>query len=54
VSISIIVLLAIVYFSYRQTIMAYPQGGGSYTVASENLGVWPGLLAAASLMVDYV
>src|SRR5450759_3837451 len=54
ISISIIFLLAIVYFSYRQTIMAYPQGGGSYTVASENLGVWPGLLAAASLMVDYV
>src|ERR1019366_8283021 len=40
ISISIIFLLAIVYFSYRQTIMAYPQGGGSYTVASENLGVW--------------
>jgi amino acid transporter len=54
ISISIIILLAIVYFSYRQTIMAYPMGGGSYTVASENLGVWPGLLAAASLMVDYV
>jgi len=54
ISISIIILLAIVYISYRQTIMAYPQGGGSYTVASENLGVWPGLLAAASLMVDYV
>ena len=54
ISISIIILLAIVYFSYRQTIMAYPQGGGSYTVASENLGVWAGLLAAASLMVDYV
>src|SRR5216683_5936431 len=54
ISISIIILLAIVYFSYRQTIMAYPQGGGSYTVASENLGVWTGLLAAASLMVDYV
>src|SRR5580704_19241354 len=44
ISISIIFLLAIVYFSYRQTIMAYPQGGGSYTVASENLGVWTGLL----------
>src|ERR1019366_7601357 len=44
ISISIIILLAIVSFSYRQTIMAYPQGGGSYTVASENLGVWPGLL----------
>src|SRR5215831_15871916 len=54
ISVSIIILLAIVYFSYRQTIMAYPQGGGSYTVASENLGVWAGLLAAASLMVDYV
>lgn len=54
ISISIIVLLGIVYFSYRQTITAYPQGGGSYTVASENLGVWAGLLAAASLMVDYV
>lgn len=54
ISISIIVLLAIVYMSYRQTIEAYPQGGGSYTVASENLGVGPGLLAAASLMVDYV
>ena len=54
ISICIVCLLAIVYFSYRQTIMAYPQGGGSYTVASENLGVWPGLLAAASLMVDYV
>jgi amino acid transporter len=50
----IIVLLGIVYFSYRQTIEAYPQGGGSYTVASENLGVWPGLLAAAALMVDYI
>jgi amino acid transporter len=54
ISISIVVLLGIVYFSYRQTIQAYPQGGGSYTVASENLGVWAGLLAAASLMVDYV
>src|SRR5215467_13213763 len=54
ISISIIILLAIVYLSYRQTIMAYPQGGGSYTVASENLGVGAGLLAAASLMVDYV
>lgn len=54
ISISIVVLLGIVYFSYRQTIEAYPQGGGSYTVASENLGVWAALLAAASLMVDYV
>ncbi|MFZ3263469.1 MAG: APC family permease [Terriglobales bacterium] len=54
ISISIVVLLGIVYFSYRQTIQAYPQGGGSYTVASENLGTWAGLLAAASLMVDYI
>ena len=54
ISAAILTLLAIVYVSYRQTIMAYPQGGGSYTVANENLGVWPGLLAAAALMVDYV
>src|SRR5271167_3703189 len=54
ISASIIVLLTIVYFSYRQTIAAYPGGGGSYTVASENLGVFPGLLAAAALMIDYV
>ena len=54
VSFSIIVLLTIVYFSYRQTIAAYPGGGGSYTVASQNLGTYPGLLAAAALMIDYV
>ncbi|MEO7144681.1 MAG: APC family permease [Bryobacteraceae bacterium] len=54
IGISVLILLGIVYFSYRQTITAYPQGGGSYTVATANLGVWPGLLAAASLMVDYV
>src|SRR5262252_4345130 len=54
VSVSIIVLLAIVYVSYRQTIAAYPGGGGSYTVASENLGVLPGLFAAAALMIDYI
>jgi amino acid transporter len=54
ISASIIVLLAIVYFSYRQTIAAYPGGGGSYTVASENLGTYPGILAAAALMIDYV
>jgi len=54
VSASIIVLLSIVYFSYRQTIAAYPGGGGSYTVASENLGAHAGLLAAAALMIDYV
>jgi amino acid transporter len=51
---AILVLLTIVYFSYRQTIAAYPQGGGSYTVATENLGEKPGLLAAAALMIDYI
>jgi amino acid transporter len=51
---AIVVLLVIVFFSYRQTIEAYPQGGGSYTVASENLGPHVGLLAAAALMIDYV
>jgi amino acid transporter len=50
----IITLLFIVYISYRQTIAAYPQGGGSYTVAKENLGTTAGLLAAAALMLDYV
>lgn len=54
ISSSIIVLLAIVYFSYRQTIAAYPGGGGSYTVASENLGAFAGLLAASALMIDYI
>jgi hypothetical protein len=54
ISVSIIVLLVIVYFSYRQTIQAYPGGGGSYTVARQNLGVTAGLLAAAALMIDYV
>jgi amino acid transporter len=51
---SICLLLLIVYFSYRQTMEAYPQGGGSYTVAGENLGPFAGLLAAAALMIDYV
>jgi amino acid transporter len=54
VSAAIVILLTIVYFSYRQTIEAYPRGGGSYTVASENLGESAGLLAAAALMIDYV
>jgi amino acid transporter len=50
----ILALLGILYFSYRQTIAAYPGGGGSYTVARENLGVGASLLAAAALMIDYV
>jgi amino acid transporter len=54
IGISIIVLLIIVFLSYRQTIAAYPGGGGSCTVARENLGTFAGLLAAAALMIDYV
>ena len=54
ISVSIVILLLIVFFSYRQTIAAYPGGGGSYTVAHENLGTFAGLLAAAALMIDYV
>jgi amino acid transporter len=54
ISFAIIGLLAIVFFSYCQTIDAYPHGGGSYTVASENLGEASGLLAAAALMIDYI
>ena len=53
ISVSIIVLLTLVYLSYRQTIAAYPSGGGSYTVARENLGTFPGLLAASALLIDY-
>ncbi len=54
VALAIGALFAIVSFSYRQTVMAYPQGGGSYRVARENLGVYPGLIAAASVLTDYV
>jgi amino acid transporter len=54
ITLFIVALLLIVYFSYRQTISAYPTGGGSYTVAKENLGTPIGLLAAAALMLDYV
>jgi amino acid transporter len=50
----VLILLGIVFFSYRQTIAAYPMGGGSYTVASENLGTGAGLVAAAALMTDYI
>jgi amino acid transporter len=52
--IAILALLTILYFSYRQTIIAYPTGGGSFTVASENLGDSAGLLAASALMIDYI
>ena len=54
ITIAIAILLGIVYLSYRQTIAAYPNGGGSYTVARENLGANASLLAAAALMTDYV
>ena len=54
ISLTIIVLLLIVYFSYRQTIAAYPNGGGSYTVAKENLGTLSALLAGAALVLDYL
>jgi amino acid transporter len=47
-------LFAIVSISYRQTVMAYPQGGGSYRVARENLGVYVGLVAAAAVLTDYL
>lgn len=53
IALAIVVLLFLVVASYRQVIPAYPHGGGSYTVARENLGVMPGLVAAASLLVDY-
>ncbi len=54
VAIAITLLLVIIGMSYRQTIFAYPQGGGSYIVARDNLGTLPSLIAAASLMIDYV
>jgi amino acid transporter len=53
ISLVIAALLAIVAFSYRQTIHAYPTGGGAYIVAKENIGANAGLIAAASLLVDY-
>ena len=54
ISAIIVALLIIVYFSYRQTIAAYPNGGGSYTVAKENLGIGAALLAGAALAIDYI
>jgi amino acid transporter len=54
ITLIIVAILTILYLSYRQTIHAYPTGGGSYTVAKENLGEPVGLLAAASLMLDYI
>src|SRR4051812_15496175 len=54
ISLAIAILLVIVGFSYRQTIYAYPMGGGSYIVAKDNLGIMPGLVAGAALLIDYV
>ncbi|HKT35519.1 MAG TPA: APC family permease [Nitrospira sp.] len=54
ISMAIVALLAILTASYSQIIFEYPQGGGSYVVSKSNLGEWPGLTAAASLMIDYV
>ena len=54
ISLVVIVLLTIVGLSYRQTIFAYPQGGGSYVVSRENLGTGPSLVAAGSMLTDYV
>jgi len=54
IAVGIATLLAIVIVSYRQTVQAYPQGGGAYLVAKDNLGIYPALTAAAALLVDYV
>ncbi len=54
ISIAVALILAIVITSYRQTIHAYPSGGGSYVVSRENLGEMPSLIAGASLLVDYI
>jgi amino acid transporter len=54
ISSAIVLLLVIVMLSYRQTIKAYPKGGGSYIVARSNLGLFPGLVAGGSLMIDYI
>ena len=54
IALTIAAILAIVVFSYRQTIYAYPSGGGAYLVSKDNLGEMPALVAAASLLIDYV
>jgi amino acid transporter len=54
ISLAIALLLAIVVASYRQTILAYPSAGGAYIVSRENLGTYPGLVAGAALLTDYV
>ncbi|MPZ68943.1 MAG: amino acid permease [Actinobacteria bacterium] len=54
ISLAVAFLLGTVVISYRQTVRAYPSGGGAYIVAHENLGTYPGLLAAAALLIDYI
>jgi amino acid transporter len=54
IGVAIAVLIAVVISSYRQTIRAYPHGGGAYIVTKDNLGILPGLVAAAALLIDYV
>jgi amino acid transporter len=54
IAIGVAILLGIVVTSYRRTIFAYPQGGGSYVVSRENLGPYPSLVAGASILVDYI
>lgn len=54
ITFAILVILAIVVISYRQVIQAYPNGGGSYVVARENLGPWAGMTAGAALLTDYI
>ena len=54
ISIGIAILLAMVTMSYMQTVRAYPQGGGAYSVSSENIGPWAGMIAAAALLTDYI
>ncbi|MDQ3944834.1 MAG: APC family permease, partial [Actinomycetota bacterium] len=53
-SLAVVILLTIVVASYRQTVFAYPHGGGAYVVSRENLGTYPSLVAGASLLVDYI
>ncbi len=54
IGIAIALLIAVVVSSYRQTILAYPHGGGAYIVTKDNLGTWPALVAAGALLIDYV
>jgi amino acid transporter len=54
IGLAIVLLLAMIVISYRQTTLAYPSGGGAYSVARENMGEWAGLVAAAALLIDYI